>query len=447
MPVGTKWVRRVAEVFDTRPRIGSSKKTIWLERKEASNRFANAFYRLGAHVCLDGPTGAGKTSLGLTHLVDQKLRHVSIQLTAEMDWEDFCRQIAAPPSNEETSLSSELELGVDKWMPIAKFRVALGEKSRASDDVELLQKMAASWSEHDVARRLAERDAVLFVDDVERASDSLLKRLADLSRLLTQTYPSENAKIVFVGSGDIYQRLYDENPALEERLTQVSLGGFRDRHDSVLLLIRGFSELGLRHPWNSRIPRERAQSEDCRNAVWEAADGLPKSLNRLGFEIAFSAESRSGISGYDIIEKAKKMTEDHWVQYAQRFPEVVDYLYVEPLAIEVVRHIYLEGIARIHTVPHLIQRIQHHSSASSTRAVEKAIDGLARLDFLIVTGRTGELIFVKHPTAAHTLGVAMRDPSRFRRVHELQVGRPSLQLAFPLPFEREHLEDMPSDDA
>jgi hypothetical protein len=442
-----EWKKLVAKVFDVRPRISSNSSTIWLEREKASQRFSDAFDRTGGHVCLDGPTGAGKTSLGLSHLVSTQLPYVAVQITSETDWPAFCRQIATPPSNHENSVSTDFEVGVDHGLPTAKFRISLGSKKRKSDDVDLLAKTSSSWSEHDVARLLAERNAVLYVDDVERANDALIKRLADLPRLLTQTFVADNAKVILVGSGDIYQRFYRENPALEERLVQVSLGGFRNPYDSVKLLIRGFNRLDLLHPWNSRISHQRALSERCKQFVWEAADGLPKSINRLGYEIAKEGKDRSGVSARDIMAAAEKMIQEHWKLYAERFPDVVEQLYRDPVSIQVVRCLYLTGIARPHETSSLMQRIQSNDSSITAACIDSAINQLSKLDFLVRTGRSGETIWVKHPTAAHTLGVAMRNPQKFKRIHEMQSGRTSIQLAFALPEVSDHSGDAPSVDA
>ena len=85
------WTKKVGRVFNTRPRIASQKGTVWLERKHTAQHFAEAFARPGAHVCLDGPSGAGKTSLALTHIFGQGINHAAIQLTEQMEWPQFCR--------------------------------------------------------------------------------------------------------------------------------------------------------------------------------------------------------------------------------------------------------------------------------------------------------------------------------------------------------------------
>lgn len=84
----SKWKRSVAKVFDTRPRIATGKETIWLKRVDAMRGLDQAASRPGAHVCLDGPTGAGKTSLALSYLVEHQIRYVPVQVTKELDWKE-----------------------------------------------------------------------------------------------------------------------------------------------------------------------------------------------------------------------------------------------------------------------------------------------------------------------------------------------------------------------
>lgn len=434
MSSNQKWKRKVAAVFDTRPRISSKKDTIWLDRSAEMKELDSAASRLGAHVCLDGPTGAGKTSLGLSYLVSNSIRHIEVQVTAELDWKGFCRQLVVPSPAFENSITGEMEVGVDHGLPVAKLKVVLGDRGK-NDQIELAELEAQSWTEHDVARRLAKRNAMLFVDDVERASDSLLRRIADLSRLLSQSYTADNAKLFLLGSGDVYQRLYRENPALEERLLQVSLGGFAQLSSGTSLMVRGFNALGIFHPWNSRFESERHQRKMCQRAIWDAADGLPKSVNSLAYSIAVEAGHNRSVTAASILSKSAEMTEQHWVQYAQRFPDVVAYLYENALCRDVVGHLYRHGIARIHRLPNIFHSLSIANSAAREGDLERAVDGLVRIDFLVRTGRAGELVFVKHPTAAHALGVAMRDPDRFQRIAQLQLGRQPLARHFPLPDE------------
>jgi hypothetical protein len=427
--MGSAWHERVGNVFDASPRI-DRKDTVWVDREGVKTELDYAFKRKGSQVCLDGPTGAGKTSLALNYLVSNKVKFIGVQATKEMDWISFCRQLVAPEPNSEWSVTGGVEFGVDKGLPTAKVNMSLGDRGRKTDDYDLIEKVASLWSEHDVAKQLAENEVTLFVDDMERASSALMRRLSDTCKLLGQSYASKSAKMVVVGSEDIFFRIHKENPALEERISQVSLGGFQNAGKSTSLLMKGFRRLKLSQQWYYRDAKLAAT---CREAVWEAADGLPKSLNRLGYDVAIRAENQKGITLDNILSVTRKMVDEHWREYSQRYPQVIDYLYSSGIAIEIVKCLYQDGIARIHRIDPLIDRIRDSLPSASASDVETAVNGLVQVEFLIRTGKGGELIFVKHPTAAHTLGVAMRNPERFREIVEFQRGRPSLQTAFPQP--------------
>ena len=220
-----RWAGRVGRVFDTRPRV-ASKVTVWLERKSAYRLLSNVVEQPGMHVCLDGPTDVGKTSLAHTYIAKEQVHHCAVMVTQSMTWPDFCRRLIGNPQNPESSANGEFEAGLNNGLPSMKFKVYLGVKGRPLDDLNYADKLATTWTEHDVAKQLAADDLVLLIDDLERANDQLMIRIADLCKLLTQSYVSQNSKVLMIGSGDIYVRLHNANPALDERVSQVSLGAF-----------------------------------------------------------------------------------------------------------------------------------------------------------------------------------------------------------------------------
>jgi hypothetical protein len=370
-----------------------------------------------------------------------------------MDWNEFARLILTSETDEETSFSGGIEIGIDNALPVAKLKVSLGSKSRPSDKLAYADALAHQVSEHHIAQRLCDLNATLFIDDVERANEQLVGRLSDLCKLLTQGYVADNAKLVLVGSGEIYQRFYKKNPSLDERLLQVSLGAFKHKTDSWKFIAKGFEKLHLRHPGNSEFATQRVTLQSCINAVWEAADGLPKSLNRLGQEIALKAEGRKGVSFNDIISESNKMVEDHWKEYAHEFSHVIHFLEKTPIAVAIIGCFYLEGIARIHQFSNISKHITEHfpkgSPTFTYEEIDAALNKLVEMDFLVRTGKSGEIIFTKQPAAAHTLGVVMRDPARYKSMTHLTQQQALIEGAFPiqqeLPFSTH--EGEPSIDA
>jgi hypothetical protein len=447
------WAAKVGRIFDTRPRV-ASKDTVWLERKSAYEALTAAIEQPGIHVCLDGPTGVGKTSLVHTYIAKEKVQHCSIMVTHDMTWIDLCRRLIGTRDNSEVTRSGEFEAGLTNGLPTAKFKVHLGTKERPLDDITYIDKLATTWTEHDVAKQLSQRHLVLVVDDLEVASDALMVRVADLCKIMTQYYVSDVAKLVLIGSGDIYVRLHRANSALDERVSQVSLGAFRSSNHSRLFLLRGLEKLSLRHPWNSLFAKEFEARDRCRDLVWEAADGLPKSLNKLGYAIALRGNGRSGISSTDIFECSQAMLEEHWLQYSQEFPEVLETLESSRGAVRLLRCMYEDGVTGIHKISRLISRAceaDKDEPELPRQQVESGIDALVQTGFIVRTGKSFELIFVKHPAAAHTLGVVMRDPARVQHLpvpKGTRTNHQQFKFAFALPTDFDRGDgEFQSDDA
>ena len=193
----------------------------------------------------------------------------------------------------------------------------------------------------------------------------------------------------------------------------------------------------MRNPWNSKYQIQPEQTDKVEREIWDAADGLPKSLNLLGNRIALKAKGRSGVTSEDVLKEALAMKEDNWKLYFERFPKVVEYLYQNPRGLGIVSQLYLRGIAQVHKVFDIKRPLKLHPVNAGDRELDDVINGLVGIDFLVRTGRSGEYIFVQHPSSAHTLGVAVRDHSRFMELASLQPSREgfSIQSGFPLPNE------------
>lgn len=428
------WNQKVGQIFHVHPRTNAPG-NLWIERREAIKRLHEAMNRPGGHVCLDGPSGAGKTSLAWTYVAANRVSHVQVKITRSMTWISFCMQLIDADDNSELSVSGDLEAGINNALPTLKFRISLGQKSRSSDHLEHKRKLAEQLDEFEIAKRLIKSNAILLIDDIEQANNELLIRITDLCKVLTQYSHSTNAKLMLIGTGSIYQQLSMSNPALDERLLQVSLGGFSEKTRALSLITRGLNLLKVEHPWSHNVkPSVQASAPECERLIWEAADGLPKSLNSLGHSIALCAPGGQA-NVTDIVREAESMKEQNWKSYAQRFPQVIDHLYHNPLALRVVYRLYRDGISDVHQVFKIKSEVTKENHGATDRSVDEAIDQLAALDFLVRTGKSGELLFVQHPAAAHTLGVAVRDAQRFRALVEIHADKDSSQIRLGFPIQ------------
>jgi hypothetical protein len=421
-----KWASKVGRVFTTTPRDGNSKSTVWLPRTKSENRFGEVLENPGVHICVDGPTGTGKTSLALTVLHKAEIKYTLVQITQSMDWAGFCKRLIHPLSNEEFAVSTEVELGVDKWLPHGKFRVSLGSKGRPSEDLNLLDSLAKSWSEHDICQLMATQNTALLIDDFERANDDIVRRVSDMCKLLTQSYQKPYAKIIVVGTSDICKRIYDANPSLESRLEEISLGTLPSQYDSWRFLLLGWDRLKLRHPGNDNLVTKEERYE-CVEAVYEAADGLPKGLNELGRDISMRGLARSRISPADVKEVAREMPKNLLRIYRSEFPVLVKCVEGNPVVRAVLQHLYSEGIGHIHNWSDIEAALQPNYSSDQ---IDNAVCELVNANFLVNTGIRGDILFVTKPSLAHTLGVLVSNPERYK-VPKSMYGRDG-QLVFPL---------------
>jgi thiamine monophosphate kinase len=431
-----RWRERVGRVFNTRPRIGVGKSRIWLSRRKEMQSFRQNFYNPGTHVCLDGPSGAGKTSLALTFLVQEGIRYAYVPLTRGMTWLDLCRLLLKPVDNTELGVSADVEVGIDKGLPSGKLRVSLGGKHRPTDDVDYVTKRAAMWTEHHVVEAVCEQQIALVIDDAERASQDLLLRLADLCKLMTMRSTPLCVKLCFIGTGDLFRRLLHSNVSLDQRVHQTTLGAFDDHRYSWHFLTIGFENLRLRHPGVSPLPEERGKLGQCMDSVYDAADGLPKSLNALGQRIAVGIGwNKSEVFAEDILFAARQVVEQNWLQYSRDFPRVLRVLDEHSMCRAIVRALYREGIARVHYANDLYVALADEAKADKTPLSEALVrDGLERLaaiDFLVLTGGAGEVVYVTRPTAAHALGVTMRDQHRAGAVGGNLRDREAVSDSFP----------------
>jgi hypothetical protein len=381
-----QWATRVGLIFNTSPRIGIDRNGLWHSRGPVEEEFARAVERPSNHVCLDGPSGSGKSSLALTYFEHAQIPYAYVPVTTHMTWSQFCKEVLLEPESSEHSVNTELELGIQHALPIVKFRISFGSKSNDISDLDKLQRLCNLWSEHDVAREMIRHNAAVVIDDLERASEELLTRLSDLAKILIRAQSSPRAKLLFIGTGDVYRRLILQNESLKKRLEDVSLGAFPEQGQSWRFLTAGLDRLNLLHPGTSRYEEQRKQVDECARAVYHAADGLPKSLNHLGQEIALEAKGRrKGISANDIISTAQRVLEQNWEDTRYNHPTWLATAGTSNAVFSVVTFLFKRGIGRIH---HIRTIVEECDSTLAPDMVEHAIEELEMIGFLVTSVRS-----------------------------------------------------------
>lgn len=420
------WSVKVGKIFNTKPRDGSQKKSVWLPRLKAERRLSDMLSVEGSHVIIDGPTGTGKTSLAITTLNKEQIKFCLVQVVKNMDWRSFCRELSQPNNYDKGSLNTEFVVGIDKGLPTAKIKMNLGTEGSNLDDLELQNKTIENWTEHDICKLLQDEDITLMIDDFERSNDELVVRISDICKLLTQSYSSPNAKLVIVGTGDIFSKLYKSNESLDGRVRELSVGTLPTPEESWKFLQLGFEALDLTHPANDRYV-DKNENQRCMQLIYTAADGLFKSLTEIGHEIAVNGHNRNRVSPKDIENATIHIPEANFKKFRRSFKEITNAIHNNPAIRTILETLYNEGICQIHHWDDLAFKL---SELLSEDQCDNAIAQLIKLNFLVQTGQASDILYVDKPTLAHTMGVILSNPDKFPQAGQLLNQNCQMQLPF-----------------
>jgi hypothetical protein len=265
----------------------------------------------------------------------------------------------------------------------------------------------------DVCKHIVESKAILFIDDFEMASDEVVQNVAAMCKLLTQSFSSDKAKILVVGTDDIFSRLMNQNPSLEARLEELTIGALDNPSESWHFIAMGLEQLGLFHPGNDSVEHNRTQLNICKEYVYLACDGLPKSLTELGEKIALEASSERGrVSPADVKNWAQAHARREFSRLQRLIPKLRDLVLRSTEIRIVLGQMYANGINKVHDASSLAYDL---SASLGPAAVEEALDNLAKEGFLVRTGAGSSTLFPANPRLAHLLGAVVRAPEIFGR--------------------------------
>ena len=194
----TEWSSIVGQVFNTQPRDGSRRNSVWKKRRGTEETLKLLLQNPGVHICVDGPTGSGKSSLAITMLNRLRINYNLIQITSSMSWQDICRELIDSSSSKENSCSTKFVIGLKNGLPTFMLEREAGTLERQADNIDLANRLSERANEHDICRSLANNNILLFIDDFERAKPELAARIADMCKLLTQSFQNIYSKILVV---------------------------------------------------------------------------------------------------------------------------------------------------------------------------------------------------------------------------------------------------------
>ncbi|MDR3468987.1 MAG: AAA family ATPase [Xanthobacteraceae bacterium] len=427
----SEWMKLVSEVFDTNPRNGNKGTTVWLGRPKIEAQLEAELFTRGRHICVDGCSGAGKSSLIITLLLRHDIKYTTVQVTRTMDWEGFCRNVISKAKRASTEVRASASAEWKAIFPTGRLELGLSRKSDGHLDHDLWEKTVKSASQHDIARAMSEQNCVLLIDEFERAQPELATRISEVCKILSQTYPSEFGKIVILGADDVYKKLYDVYSTLDNRLVQISIPTLPSPTQSWQYLKRGFEKLGKFHPGNSRFSKH-SDAADSMAAIYYAADGLFKTLTELGIEICRTAGPNiRGITKSHIQQACKAMEERNFSKYRAKFSQLHMLARAQPMIVPLLRYLNDHGLGQVHDRAKIQEAL---SSEFGYSMIEDAVLTLWKEDMIVITGESNQTIFMKNPTWAHTLRVYLSDPRKLQKLEQHLAESIQLMLPFSIDW-------------
>lgn len=299
----------VDQIFGAAPRTRDSE-AFWFNRSAIESQIADRLAQ-NAHICLNGPTGSGKTSLALTFAEEMQRRRrfdlvVHHQIESDDDWHLTCKAIFL--SCEGTLPSTELAAAEGGWSGTGPKLTASSKHFANYEEEERASNATRSWNAGSLLRYLETKRAIVVIDNAEKLSADLARRFADFGKkAVTKGY-----SVWFVGSGSVLGKILPNDPSLLLRFDEVTVTRLVGQGEPWAVIETGLTKLGFRHPFNSKLEREKQRRDQCAPAVFDATGGLLKATIALGRLLAMRELSRGGdsVTVADVLEAAKDLVRD-----------------------------------------------------------------------------------------------------------------------------------------
>lgn len=406
-------LRQIHQVFSTNPRLSRSQSTIWIERQKIENLLADHVSSGTKHICIDGPSGSGKTSLARSVLTEIGETYAYVQVTNEMDWAGLCSEVIGPQPQKRGLRISEVKLELRGLLPVIGGTVDIDS---AEESLPRDRSFTENWSIQSLAYLLQENNAILVIDDLEKAKPDLLYNIADIMKVCTSTYERQ---VITIGTGDVFYRVYCCDTSLSGRFEQVSVGSINNKSQAWELLYKGFNKLRFENPTTlARRVDANTQVREASTAAYLAADGLPKLINELGSKICENAlgarnlaEPRRRISRADIINSCNDVVQSNIRVIRRKFPKIIETLQRSHQTHILLQKLYAQGVNQIHYWSDLQAMVRDELNEDD---FQFAMESLIEAGLFIKTGRDSEVVFAEDPVLAHVFGVVSLDPKKYR---------------------------------
>ena len=353
-----------------------------------------------------------------------------------LDWGGFAALILELLAKKSLPQADQIKFGVRKFLPEFSFQRERGRDRDFVYRVVDLEVTAKEFDLHKLAHVLATLDVVLILDDFEKASLDLQERVADLAKLLTDTFRARHARILFVGTHDIYRRILKSDISLSARVKQVSVGTLEHQGNSWNYLSRGFEHLGFYYPGKTKF-EGRYPLKEVIATVYESANGLLKSLSDLGKSIATRVNGKT-VSEAAIMKECKALLHSSIRDYESQLPGFVNDIVNSPGKKLLMKWLFKEGVGKIHNLDTLKMKVGEAQLPEDQ--IIRAYDDLKAQEFLVQIGLRDHdrTFYVNDPRFTHVFGVICTHYAKYGIDKEICRLTGQLELPFYL---------LPPDDA
>ena len=443
----------INEVFTIEPRNANENPKNWITRPELHD-FTQSLFSDGLSICIDGPTGVGKSSLATSGLHSVCFEHglrlgfVVVQCESNMSWGELCWQFVQGLLDPNLLAGEGSEIAKASVSINAYFaKIGVDWKKRDISDIRRLKEYVLEWGINDLAKIVHDTQVVLCIDDAEKLSDDLFEMIADLCKKFSGT---KSGKLVVVGMGDIYRRTLEYDPSLDGRIREIVLGGLSDQLEnrSWNYLCDGLKSLGfheprelIRRPNQTNYRENKALIDQCIAQIFDATSGIPKLLNVLGARLAlFSAGTNSrrrNVTTSDFLEVTEDFIREQITKNSRSHRELIKIFQDDVTARLVIAALVTLGISRPSHIEDIVRTIQSNGSpqhhADSEVSIVNAINHLVEQKILVRTGPSNDVVYALDPPVIHSFGVAikMREKYKISGDHFGELG----QLQLPLLLE------------
>ncbi len=404
--------KEVSDVFGSQPRVGGK---YWWERdKEIETGLLTLFEESTSKkvIILDGPTGAGKTSLAYRTLFKSKASYNYIAVDDDTNWKTFCRGVLSIPKHEAASDKRKLGFSIRSYLPTGSDDTEHTASYDALKDLEYVDRYLEQITTDTLVEAIIRDDTALIIDDFEKANNELVKKIANLAKKLSNPSTAGcSSKMIIISCRRSFEDIIDVDDTLDGRIYHITLGGLKGPKESWGFLCKGFNYLEIKHPSNSGLQGEKGKEKDCARYAYDATGGILKNLTELGEKMARKSYRNRSLKSGVAINLSKQAAQENIDKYVRRLDTTTELVSKNEHVESVINYLYANGI----TISHAFADIQSDIERKHPEvSVESGISTLINHEYLVPTGMNGSKVFVRKPNYALAFSVARYRADQYR---------------------------------